>query len=47
MSALSIRAMVILSGVACGQAGLAFNTDMVSQGVFRCNPQPACSVPPV
>lgn len=42
MSALGIRDMVILSGVACGQAGLAFNTEMVSQDAFRYNPQQAC-----
>lgn len=47
MSVLSIRDMVILSGVACRQAGLAFYTDMVSQVVLRYNPQQACNVPPV
>lgn len=47
MSALSTRDVVILSGVACRQAGLALYTDTVSQDVLRYNPQQECSVPPV
>lgn len=47
MSALSIRDVVMLSGVACRRAGLAFHTDKVSQDVLSYNPQQACYVPPV